>query len=65
MPEDLIEAISETNSYDNKIQIIHFNNNQAIVQDDHSNNHNEDSHTHINDKNNSEDESHNELNSSP
>ena len=50
--EDPIKAISETNSYDNKIQAIHSNNNQAIVQDDHSNNHNKDDHTHINDTNN-------------
>ena len=34
VPEDLVEAISETNSSDNKIQAIHFNNDQAIVQDD-------------------------------
>ena len=65
VPEDVIEAISETKSYDNKIQVIHFNSNYAIVQGDHSSNHNEDSHTHINDKNNSEDESYDELNSSP
>ena len=65
VPEDLIEAISNTNSYDKKIQIIHFNNNQPIVQDDQSNNHNEDGHIHINDKINFEDESYNELNSSP
>ena len=65
VPEDLIEAISKTNSSDNKIQVIHINNNQAIVQDDHSNNHNKDGHTHINDRNNPEDENHSELNSSP
>ena len=55
--EDLIEAISEINSYDKKIKITQFNSNHPIVQDDHSNNHNKDRHTHINDKNNSEDES--------
>ena len=65
VPEDIIEAISKTNSSDNKIQAIHFNNNnQTIVQDDHSNNHNEGGHTHINDMNNSEDKNHSELNSS-
>ena len=64
MPEDLIEAISDKNLYDNKIQVIHFNNDQAIIQVDHSNNHNEDGHTHINDTNKPKDESHNELNSS-
>ena len=31
VPEDLIEAISKTNSSDNKIEAIHFNNDQAIV----------------------------------
>ena len=50
VPEDLIEVISKTNSSDNKIQVIHFNNNQAIVQDDDSYNHNKDGHTHINDE---------------
>ena len=65
MPEDLIRAMDKTHSYENKIQVIHSNNNQAIVQDDHSNNHNEAGHTHINDTNNPEDESHDELNSSP
>ena len=65
VPEDLIVAISETNLSDNKIQVIYLNNNQAIVQDDHSNNHNEDGHTHINDMNNPGDENHSELNSSP
>ena len=65
MPEDLIEAISEINSSDNNIQDIYFNNNQAIIQDDHSNNHNKNGHTHINHANNPEDESQNELNSSP
>ena len=64
-PEDQIEAISEANSSDNKIQAIHFNNNQAIVQNDHSNNHNKNGHIHINHTNNPEDESHDELNSSP
>ena len=52
MPEDLIEAISKTNSSDKKIQVIYFNINQAIVLDDHSNNHNENGHTHIDDTNN-------------
>ena len=36
-----------------------------MIQDDYSNNHNENGHTHIIDNNDSEDESHNELNSSP
>ena len=65
MPENLIEAISETSSSDNKIQVIHFNNGQAIIQDDQSNNHNKNGHIHINHTNNPEDESHKELNSSP
>ena len=62
--EDLIEPMSKTNSYDNKIQVILSIIDQAIVQNDYSNNHNKDDHTHINNTNNPEDESHNELNSS-
>ena len=65
VPADLIEAISKTKLSDNKIQVIHFKNNQAIVQDDHSNNHKEDGHSHINDTNNPKHENHSELNSSP
>lgn len=63
--EDLIEAISEVNSSDNNIQAIHFNNYQAIFQNDHSNNHNKNGHININHTNNPEDERHDELNSSP
>ena len=65
MPEDIIEVINRANSSDNKIQAIHFNNNQAIVQNDHSNNHNKNGRIHINHTNNPEDERHDELNSSP
>ena len=65
VPEDLIEVISETNSSDNKIQAIYFNNDQAIVQDDHSTNHNKNGHTHTNHTNNFKDEIQDELNSSP
>ena len=65
VPKGLIEVISKTNSSDNKIETIYSNNNQAIVQNDHSNNHNKNNHIHINYMNNPEDESHDELNSSP
>ena len=65
VPEDLIEAISKTNSSDNKIHAIHFNNDQAIAQDDHSNKHNKNGHTHIKHTNNPKDKNHDELNSSP
>ena len=58
VPEDLIEAINEINLYDNKTQVIYFNSNHSIAQDDHLSNHNEDGHTHISDMNNSEDKSH-------
>ena len=64
VPEDLIEAISKENSSDNKIPAIHLNNNQAIVQNDHYNNHNKNSHIHVNHTNNPKDKRHNELNSS-
>ena len=65
MPENLIEVISKENSSDNKSQATHFNNNQAIVQNDHSNNHNKNGYMHINHTNNPKDKRHNELNSSP
>ena len=57
VPEDL-------NSSDNKIQINHFNIKQAIVWDDHSNNNEYGSQTPSNDKDNSENGSHGELDSS-
>ena len=62
IPEDLIETINESNSYDNKIQVINFNSNHSIAQDDHYNNHYEDGHIHINDMIISVDESYDELN---
>ena len=49
----------------NKIEAIHFNNDQAIVQNDHFNNHSKNGHIHINHMNNPKDESHDESNSSP
>ena len=65
VPEDLIETMNKTNSSDNKIQINHFNSNQSVVWDDHSNNNDDDSQTSSNDKDNSaEDGSHSELDSS-
>ena len=66
VPEDLIEAINKTDSSDNKIQVNYFDSDHSIVRDDHSNNNNEDKdgRTHNNDKDNSEDESYDELDSS-
>ena len=64
VPEDLIKTMDKTDSSDNKIQTNHFNSNQSIVWDNHSNNNNNDSQTSSNDKDNSEDGSHNELDSS-
>ena len=55
VPEDLIEAISETDSSDNKIQVNHFDSDHSIVQDDHSNNHNKNGRIHINHTNNPKD----------
>ena len=52
-PEELIEAISKPDLYDNKIQFNHFDSDHSIVRDDHSNNHNKNGHTPINNKNNS------------
>ena len=61
VPEDLIEAISKTDSYENKFQVNNFDRNYYTVQDDQSNNNDNDSHTHFNDEDNSEDESYDEL----
>ena len=38
VPEDLIETMNKTDPSDNKIQIDHFNSDQSVVRDDHSNN---------------------------
>ena len=64
VPKNLIETMNKTGSSDSKIQINHFDNNQSIIRDDHSNNNNNDSQTPSNDKDNSEDGSHGELNCS-
>jgi len=64
VPEDLIKAISETDSSDNKIQVNHFDSNHSIVQDDHSNNNNDDGCIYSNDKDDSEDESYDKLDGS-
>ena len=53
--EDLNEAINEKDSFNNKIRVDHFGSDYFIVQDDHSDNNEDDSQTHFNDENNSED----------
>ena len=65
VPDNLIKPINQNKSYVKKIQIICFNSNHPIVQDDQSNNHIYNGHTRINDKNISNDKSYNELNSLP
>ena len=55
--------MNKTDSSDNKIKINHFDSNQSIVWDDHSNNNDDNSQTQSNDKDNSEDKSHGELDS--
>ena len=62
---DLIKAINETDSSNNKIQVNYSDSNHYIVQDIHSNNNKDDGQTPHNDKDNSKDESHDELDSSP
>ena len=62
--KDLIKMMNKTDSSDNKIQISHFNIEQSVVQDDHSNNNKYDSQTPSNDRDNSKDGSHGELDSS-
>ena len=64
VPKDLIEAVNETDSSDNKIHVNHFNNDYFIVQDNHSNIINNNGPTHFNDENNSEDESYDKLDGS-
>ena len=60
LSDDLIEATNVTNSYDNKIQVMHLKDDHYTVQDDHSNNHNEECHTLINNMNDSEDKNQHE-----
>ena len=64
VPEDLIKAINETDSFINKIQINHFCSDYSIAQDDHSNNNKDNGQTQCNIKDNSKDESYNKLDSS-
>mmetsp|Transcript_55032 Transcript_55032/g.61536 ORF Transcript_55032/g.61536 Transcript_55032/m.61536 type:complete len:406 (+) Transcript_55032:52-1269(+) len=49
VPEDLIEAISKTDSYGNKNQVNRFDNNHSIVQNYHPNNNNDYGCIHSND----------------
>ena len=64
VPEDLIKATCETESYDNKNQTNRFDANHPIVQDDHSNNNDDDGRIHSNNKDDSEDESYDKLDGS-
>ena len=61
VPEALTEAISKTESYDNKNQTNRFDTNHSIVQDDHSNNNDDYGCIYPNDKDDSEDKSYDEL----
>ena len=56
VPEDLIEAINETDLFTNKMQINHFGSDYFTAQDDHYNNNENDSQTQYNVKDNSRDE---------
>ena len=62
--ENLLETISERDLFTNKIQLNHLISNRFTAQDDHFNNIEDDNETQSNDVNNSEDESHYELDSS-
>ena len=64
VPEDLIKTMNKTDSSDNKIRIDHFDIKQSVVGNNHSNNKEYNSQTPSNNRNNSGDESHNELNNS-
>ena len=61
VPEDLIEAISETESYGNKNQTHRFDTNHYMIQDDHSNNNADYGYIYPNDMDDSEYESYDEL----
>ena len=64
VPGDLIETINKTDSSGNNIQINHFDSNQPVNQNYHSDNNNDDSPTSSNAKGNSDDGSCGELDSS-
>ena len=64
-PKDLIKAINKTDSSNNKIQVDYFNSNHYVVQDNHLNNNKDDGQTPRKDKDNSKDDNHDELDSSP
>ena len=51
VPEDLNDAISKTNSYDNKSKVDDFDIIHSIVRDSQSNNNNDDVHSPFNDDN--------------
>ena len=53
--DDLIEATKKTNSYDNRIKVMHLKEDHSTVQDDHSSKHNRECHTHIHDTDDSKD----------
>ena len=59
-----MEAISETGSSDNKVQVNHIDSDHSIVQNNHSNNNNDDGRINYNNKDDSEDESYDELDGS-
>ena len=61
---DLIEPLNNTDSSNNKIRIDHFDTEPSVVRDDHHNNNKYDSQTPSNNKDNSEDGNHDELDSS-
>ena len=64
VPEDLMEAINEIDSSNNKIKVNHFNSDHSIIQENRSNNNKHDGQNPRNDKDNSEAESHGKLDSS-
>ena len=64
VPENPIETTNKTDSSDNKIRIDHFDIKQSVVWNYHSNNKEYDSQTPSNNKDNSEDGGHDELDNS-
>ena len=57
--------MNTTRSYDSKTKVMHLKGNHSTIQDNHSNKHNEECHSHINDTNDSEDMSQDESDRPP
>ena len=64
MPEDLIKAINETDSFTTNIQINHFDSDHYTAQEDHFDNTQDDDQDHCDNMDNSEHDNYDKLDSS-